>query len=253
MIELSSLNFAFHPDHPVIDNLSLSVSEGEWVSLVGPNGCGKSTLLNLIAGVNKLQSGSITVAGINLSPGLSRARRKEWSRTVALMPQKPTLPEGMLVHEYVQLGRYPHGDRKPALVEQSLRELNLENFATRTMSELSGGETQRVSLARALVQEPRVLLLDEPTSALDIGHAQEVLELVDALRVKRGLTVLAAMHDLTLAAAFGEKVATINRGRIHRCGASQEVLTKAEIESLYGASVQVLMHDGHPVIIPVRQ
>lgn len=253
MIEISSLSFAFAPQHPVLHDLSLTVHEGEWVSLVGPNGCGKSTLLGLIVGVRKLQAGSITVAGLGLDVGLSRAKRKQWAKNVALMPQKPTLPEGMFVHEYVSLGRYPHGDHKPALVEQTLGELNLLQFADRSMNELSGGETQRVSLARALVQQPKVLLLDEPTSALDIGHAQEVLELVDDLRKKRQLTVVAAMHDLTLAAAFGEKIATLNGGRIHRCGPAGQVLTKTEIESLYGANVHVLVHQGQPVIFPIRK
>lgn len=252
MIELSSLSFAFNPERPIIQDLSLTVEKGEWVSLVGPNGCGKSTLLSLIAGVRRLQAGSIKVAGLSLDSALGRSKRKQWAKNVALMPQKPTLPEGMLVHEYVSLGRYPHGDHKPSLVEQTLSELNLEQFADRSMSELSGGETQRVSLARSLVQEPKVLLLDEPTSALDIGHAQEVLELVDDLRAKRQLTVIAAMHDLTLAAAFGEKIATLNGGRIHRCGPARQVLTKTEIESLYAANVQVIVHEGQPVIIPVR-
>lgn len=252
MITLTDVSFSFHPKHPILEHLNLTVDHGQWVSLVGPNGCGKSTLLSLIAGINKADSGSIEAAGLSLDNVRGRGKKKEWARHVALMPQKPTLPEGMLVSEYIELGRYPHGDRNIDLVNDVMDDLRLSPFAHRTMTELSGGETQRVSLARALVQEPSVLLLDEPTSALDIGHAQEVLELIDGLREKRSLTILAAMHDLTLAATYGDKVATIKEGRIHKFGNASEVLTQDEVQTLYGANVEVLAAAGHPVIIPTR-
>ncbi len=243
----------------------MSVRSGEWLNIIGPNGCGKTTLLHALAQVLEVESGRITIAGHSrvhhsrldrLTPGAAR-RRRLFARTVALMPQTPMIPAGLTVEDYVLLGRHPHspipGARDTRVVRGCLEELNLGGFANRMLSGLSGGERQRVTLARALAQEPSILLLDEPTSALDIGHAQDTLELIDAVRSARGLTVLAAMHDLTLAGQYGDRVLLMAGGSAVAEGTPARVLSAARINEVYGARVTVDLHEGYPVVVPMRK
>jgi cobalamin transport system ATP-binding protein len=236
---------------PVVDGVSFSVEHGEWVTLIGPNGAGKTTLLRAIAGLVEHQ-GEIDVGG----EPMRRLRRRELARRVALVPQVPLMPAGMTVREYVLLGRTPYlsyagreGRRDHAAVEQALQRLDLVELVERQLGTLSGGERQRAVLARALAQEAPLLLLDEPTSALDAGRQQEALELVDALRLDAGLTVVAAMHDLTLAGQYASRLLLLSSGRIVAQGAPAEVLTEPLIGEHYGARVRVL--DG--AVIPVRR
>lgn len=251
-------------ERTAVAGMTTHVRRGQWVNIIGPNGCGKTSLLHALARVLPVEAGRITVADIDitaastriaLSPAAARHRR-HLARTVALMPQTPTIPEGMDVYDYVLLGRHPHsrvpGKHDAQVVQRCLDELNLRDYSGRFVSSLSGGERQRVSLARALAQEPEVLLLDEPTSALDIGHAQETLELIDSVRARRGLTVIAAMHDLTLTAQYGDRVLMMAGGRKIAEGTADEVLTVSRIREIYGANVAVTMHEGRPVVIPRR-
>jgi len=238
----------------VLHDIDLVVAAGAWVSLVGPNGSGKTTLLHAVAGLISARGG-IRVAGVE--PG--RASRRAVARAVALMPQRPVVPEGVTVRELVRLGRTPHIPRFGSetlrdreIVDGVLARLELEDFAARPATELSGGELQRVVLARALAQQPRVLLLDEPTSALDIGHQQQVLELVDAMRREGELTVIAAMHDLTSAAQYGDRLVLLDRGRIAADGPQAEVLTVRRIAEVYGARVEVLDRRDGRAVLPLR-
>lgn len=247
-----------------VSGVSTCVTRGSWLNVIGPNGSGKTSLLHALAQVLPVESGTVILSGIEItrvstlaSLSLTAARRRrELARTVALMPQHPMIPEGLNVHDYVLLGRHPHnrvpGRHDTEVVEQSLAELNLSAYAARQVGALSGGERQRVSLARALTQEPEVLLLDEPTSALDIGHAQETLELIDSVRAHRSLTVVAAMHDLTLTAQYGDVVLMMAGGEKIAEGTAQEVLTAERIREVYGARVTVQTHQGRPVVIPSR-
>lgn len=247
-----------------VTGISTRVVQGEWLNIVGPNGCGKTSLLHALAQVLPVEAGLITLAGIDVSRsskisslGLAAARRRRHlARTVALMPQHPTIPVGLDVHDYVLLGRHPHnrvpGRHDAEVVERCLDELNLASYSHRLVSSLSGGERQRASLARALAQEPEVLLLDEPTSALDIGHAQETLELIDAVRARRGLTVIAAMHDLTLTAQYGDRVMMMAAGEKIAEGTAADVLTAQRIHEVYRANVVVETDQGRPVVIPRR-
>ncbi|WP_108849342.1 ABC transporter ATP-binding protein [Dietzia lutea] len=239
---------------PVLHGIDLSVRAGSWVSLVGPNGSGKTTLLFALAGLIPA-SGGIEVDGF--AP--RRAGRRRVARTVAMMPQRPVVPEGVTARELIHLGRTPHiarfgteSARDHEIVESVIDRLDLHELAARTATTLSGGELQRVVLARALAQEPRVLLLDEPTSALDIGHQQQVLDLVDSMRRESGLTVVAAMHDLTSAAHYGERLVLLDGGRVVADGRPEEVLTAERVEQVYGARVEVLARPDGPAVLPLR-
>ena len=235
----------------VVDGVSFAVEHGEWVTVIGPNGAGKSTLLRAVAGLVG-HEGRIALDG----EGLRRLGRREVARRVAIVPQSPLMPATMTVREYVLLGRTPYvsyagreGRRDRAATEEAIARLDLADLASRLLDTLSGGERQRAVLARALAQEAPLLLLDEPTSALDAGRQQEALELIDALRLDAGLTVVAAMHDLTLAGQYASRLLLLSGGRIVAHGAPAEVLTEPLIAEHYGARVRIV--DG--AVIPVRQ
>lgn len=238
----------------VLHDVDLVVPSGAWVSLVGPNGSGKTTLLHVLAGLVP-STGEVRVASVTPD----RAARRTTARAVALMPQRPVVPEGVTVDELVRLGRTPHitrfgseTERDLAIVDRVVERLELGAFRRRFATDLSGGELQRVVLARALAQEPRVLLLDEPTSALDIGHQQQVLELVDSMRTESDLTVIAAMHDLTSAAQYGDRLVLLDRGRVVADGAPADVLTVDRIGQVYGARVEILGRPAGPAVLPLR-
>lgn len=240
----------------VVRDVDLDVPRGRWVSLVGPNGAGKTTLLRTITGAAE-HTGTVRWDGTDLG----RVRGARRARTVAAVPQRPERPAGMSVAAYVLLGRSAHvpylaveSRRDRRVVDELLATLDLTVFADRDVTSLSGGEFQRVALARALAQQAPVLLLDEPTSALDLGYAQEVLELVDRLRLERGLTVVSALHDLTLAAQFSEELTLLVGGQVVERGAPDRVLTAATIAEHYRADVHVLRGpDGGPVPVPYRR
>ena len=240
---------------PVLRGVSLQVPAGAWVCLIGPNGSGKSTLLRAVAGL-VAHGGTIRVGG---SPPAA-LRRRELARRVALVPQQPVVPPGVGVLDYVLLGRTPYipwfgteGPRDLAVVADVLDRLDLAALAGRRLDSLSGGELQRAVLARALAQQAPILLLDEPTTGLDVGHQQQVLELVDALHAHEELTVLSAMHDLTLAGQFADELVLLDAGRVAAAGPPAAVLTERLIADHYHATVRVLDDPrGGLVVVPVR-
>jgi iron complex transport system ATP-binding protein len=254
MISLEDVSVRFGR-HLVVDRVSAEITRGEWVALVGPNGAGKTTLLRAVMGLVRAE-GTISVGG----EPVATLGRRELARRVALVPQIPVLPPAMTVTEYVALGRTPYisylateSRRDLVAVERALERFELVELADRPLDSLSGGERQRAVLARALVQDAPVLLLDEPTSALDIGHQQQALELLDALRVDAGLTLVAAMHDLTLAGQYADRVLLVDHGRLVADGPPEVVFTERRLEHHYGASVRVLKHPGGIAVVPERR
>jgi iron complex transport system ATP-binding protein len=238
----------------ILAGVDLTVATGEWVTVIGPNGAGKSTLLRAIGGLVPF-TGSISLAGTPIT----RLKRRERARLVASVAQQPVVPPGMTVLDYVLLGRTPYipplgreSAADLAVVYEALSGLNLTRFAGRELGTLSGGERQRVFLARALAQGATLLLLDEPTSALDIGHQQEVLELVDALRVERGLTVLTTMHDLSVAGEYADRLVLLADGQVAAVGSPREVLTEEVLARHYRARVRVVDGEHGPLVVPVR-
>jgi iron complex transport system ATP-binding protein len=239
----------------VVDRVTASVEPGEWVAVIGPNGAGKTTLLRAVASLVDYD-GSVELMGEDARV-LSRGER---ARRVAVVTQIPTMPPEMSVRDYVLLGRTPYigylaseRRRDYDAADAAMARLELGALSRRRLSALSGGERQRVVLARALAQQARLLLLDEPTTSLDVGRQQQVLEIVDELRATEGLTVLSAMHELTLAGQYADRLLLLDRGRLVASGPAKDVLTRALIAEHYRADVRVV---GEPesglVVVPVR-
>jgi iron complex transport system ATP-binding protein len=240
----------------VVDGFSTTVSAGEWLGLIGPNGAGKSSLLRAVVGL-VATSGTVRLDGTPLTE-LSARRR---AQLIAYVPQEPLLPDDMTGFEYVLLGRAPYvsyfgsetrHDREVAAAV--LDRLDVAAFADRPLGELSGGERQRLVIARALATEAPVLLLDEPTSALDIGHQQQALDLVAELRAGGlHLTVISAMHDLTLAGMYADRLVLLHEGRTVAAGSAGEVLTEAHLAAYYGVRASVTRSDDGTVVVTPRR
>jgi len=234
----------------VLRGVSLSVQRGEVVALVGPNGSGKSTALRVASRVLRPRRGQVTLDGLDLAGRPSR----EIAQSVAVVPQHAEVPYGMTVRELVGLGRTPHlrlllgaGRRDREAVDWALEVTAAGGFAQRFVDELSGGERQRVMLARALAQEPRVLLLDEPTANLDLHYQVNSLELVRGLARESRLAVLAAIHDLQLAALYCDRVVVLDRGAVVASGSPEDVLTPGVLLPAFGQAVVVAPHPTHGV------
>lgn len=238
-----------------LDSVSMNVATGEWIGLIGPNGAGKTTLLRAIAGMAH-SKGNVSLAG---RPAGSLTHRQR-ARMIAYVPQHPQLPPGMTGGDYVLLGRTPHigyfqveseADRR--ICANLLDRMALSHMAGRPLRTMSGGEAQRLVLARALAQEAPILLLDEPTSSLDLGRRVDALELIDELRREHSLTVVSAIHDLTLAGQFADRLVLLANGQVAASGAPGEVLHDDLLSSHFGAGVQVLTtSDGELAVISRR-
>jgi iron complex transport system ATP-binding protein len=254
MLEIQSLNVNYGP-RQVLQDISFNVANGEIVSLIGPNGSGKTTLIRAISGVRPAAHGQMLVDGTNLA----RLNIQQRARLLAVVPQARDLPEMYTVEETVLLGRTPYlnwlgkllpPDRQQ--VEWVLERTDTQLLKNRLVGELSGGEQQRVLLARALAQDTPILLLDEPTSHLDINHQTHLLDLIVELTRENNLAVLMALHDLNLAALYSHKIALLFDGRLRAFGAPAEVLTTELLSAVYHLPLNVITHPdyGTPLILP---
>lgn len=256
-LTLSGVDFSYG-NGLVLNNLAIDVAPGEMVALLGPNGCGKTTLLKLASGILRPQNGTACIGGRDM-----RAMgRKDVARRLAVLPQEFDMPFAFTVGEVVLLGRTPYiktfGSETELDRQKSRNALDLvgvRHLERRLFPTLSGGEKQKVLLAMALAQEPKLLLLDEPTANLDIHHLVEVLELVCRLRQENGLTVVAAMHDLNLAALFFPRLIVLKAGAVCVDGPPASVVTPDIIEQIFGTRVEVEGHHvtGVPQIVIVPQ
>jgi iron complex transport system ATP-binding protein len=224
----------------VLRSVDLTLARGELVAMVGTNGSGKTTLLRLLTGILRPDAGEVRFDG----QGVSSWRRVDLARRVAVLPQQLDLPVGFRVAELVAMGRAPHArslfastEADERAIARALVEADALDLADRLADELSGGERQRVLVAMALAQEPDLLLLDEPTLHLDLAHQVALLSAIRRLRDQRGLTVLAVLHDLNLAAAFAPRVAVLDEGRVVADGAPNEVLSPDLVRRVFGVSV----------------
>ncbi|KTG09881.1 cobalamin/Fe3+-siderophores ABC transporter ATP-binding protein [Haloprofundus marisrubri] len=228
----------------VLDGVDATVERGTFVGLVGPNGAGKSTLLRSVSGLLRPARGSIVVDGVSIAGRSSKAV----SRLVATVPQNTSLSFDFDVRETVAMGRSPHlgrferfGDDDERAVSEAMARTDVSQFADRSVTAVSGGERQRVLLARALAQDAPVLLLDEPTASLDINHQVRTLELVRDL-VASGKTVVAAIHDLNLAAHYCDELLLLGDGQVLASGDPESVLTEANLETAFDANAVVSRH-----------
>ncbi len=250
-LEIKGVQFSYG-SVPVLKDISLGIRDGEVLSLVGPNGSGKTTFLKCINRILKPKRGTILVEGRDVT----RVGLKELARSLGYVPQSAPSSFPLTVYDTVLLGRKPHvnwrlGEMDKEVAFGVLRLMELDDMALRLFNELSGGEKQKVLMARALAQEPQVLLLDEPTSNLDLRHQLEVLELVIDMVKERGLSAVMAMHDLNLASRFSDRIVMLKDGKIYAAGEPGEVLNSDNIKKIYGVETTVNSNSGRPYIIPL--
>lgn len=241
VVSLEEVVFSYGPIRAV-DGLSVSVHEGEFFIVAGPNGSGKSTLLKLVTGLNRPQSGTVSLMG----RPLSSYGRRERSRLMAYLPQTVPLDFPFTALEVVLMGRHPHlgllqmeGRDDVAKALEAMARTDVAHLRDRPVTALSGGERQRVFLAQALCQDPRLLVLDEPTAALDPAHQVRLMDLLEDLRRERSLTVIMVSHDINLAAMYGDRVLLLKKGRPVCQGPPEEVFTFQTLEETYGCVVLV--------------
>ena len=255
VINLQNVSFKYENVN-VIREITAHFNPGELVSLVGPNGAGKTTLLKLISGTLKPTSGKIYIYD-QLSHNLTNKKRAIW---ISMVPQNPKLPNELSIPDFVMLGRNPHlgllqweSKEDFNIARKSMSLTEIDYLSGRKLGEISGGEKQRAMLALAITQQSPIMLLDEPTSNLDISHQRKVMKIIRRIHEQKsgfGATVL-AIHDLNIAAQFSDRILLFSNGSIAADGTPKEVLTKNNIESIYGSEVTIITHPEHgtPVII----
>jgi iron complex transport system ATP-binding protein len=234
-VQATSIHAAYGT-RPVLQDVSFSIARGEFFIVIGPNGSGKTTLLKILSAITPFQSGSLEIAGTSME----KYSRKSLARIMALVPQ--SVPEDLpfTVRELILMARSPRmgllgleSDRDIQLAEEAMAFTGVEALADRKMDQLSGGERQRAFIARAICQEPQIILLDEPTAALDLSHQVRIMDLMEKLRMEKGLTIVMVSHDINLAAMYGNRLMLLKKGQIVRIGLPGEVLTFKTLEEAY--------------------
>lgn len=256
-LEIDGVSFSY-PGRRVLDGVSLRIPQGQRFALLGPNGSGKSTLVRLLSRGLRPSAGRILLDGRDLGDFSAR----DLARRIAVVPQETALDFPFSVTEVVLMGRSPHigglgfeSDRDLEAAERAMRQAGVIDLAGRIFHELSGGEKQRVVIARALAQEPQILLLDEPATFLDIKHVVEIFDILLDLSVSRGITLVVVLHDLNLAALYCDRVAFLKEGRVLAVGTTEEVFTYSNIRETYGTDVYITVNDltGSLNVLPLRR
>jgi iron complex transport system ATP-binding protein len=246
MIEVDSIFFRYHQDW-VLQDVSFQMRKGEFVGVIGPNGSGKTTLLKILYRLHSPQQGEVLFDRVSLK----KMSRREIARKIAVVAQEayPAFPFRAI--EMVLMGRSPYlghlmfeSPKDLEIAKKAMEWTEILPISQRSIDELSGGERKRVFIARALAQEPEMILLDEPTSNLDIHHQVEFLDLVLSLNREKGLTILMASHDLNLASEYCDRLIFLQSGKIYKMGSPEEVMTRENIERVYGCKVWV---DRNPI------
>jgi len=240
-ITITNLSHSFGK-HNVLRHLSFSVEKGDFFIIIGPNGSGKTTLMKLMAGILKLQKGQIEILGLaNLT-----YTPKALARAVAFVPQRLPVDLPFTVGEAVLLGRAPYQgalgierERDLEIAKQAMQFTAVDHLTGATLSQLSGGEQQRVFIARAICQEPEIMLLDEPTASLDLAHQVKVMDLMEKLKREKGITVIMISHDVNLAAMYSDQVLLLKEGEVVCIGIPSAVLSFRKLEETYGCKLLV--------------
>ncbi len=249
ILDVRGVRFSYN-SHPVLDGVDFQVNSGELLAILGPNGVGKTTLLRCINAIRQPGAGSILVDGADVL----RMPPARIAREVGYVPQRAETAR-LTVFDAVLMGRKPHirwavGQKDLRIVEAALRRLRLDGLALRHIDGLSGGELQQVCLARALVQEPRLLLLDEPTSSLDLRNQIGILTMLRHVVEEHGIAAVMTMHDLNTALRFAHKYVFLKDGRIVTAGTTADV-TSDVVERVYGVPVEIHHINGSPLVVPL--
>ncbi|MEK9150067.1 MAG: ABC transporter ATP-binding protein [Candidatus Desantisbacteria bacterium] len=241
MLKIENISASYHKIQ-ILDGVSLQVEPGEFLGIIGPNGAGKTTLLKVISGVKKPVSGRVMLDGKDLA-SLSR---KQIAKIMAVVPQSTFIPPLFTVEDVVLMGRYAYQKSRfitsredIEVCEEAMKKTDTLSFRNRLISELSGGERQEVIIARALVQQPKILILDEPTASLDIRHQMRILGRVKALVKESGITAIMVIHDLNLASRCCDRLILLHNQKVYSEGSPSHLLTPKNIEEVYGVKVVV--------------
>lgn len=240
-IEIKNLSYAYGKP-TVLKDVSFSVPEGDFFIVIGPNGSGKTTLMKVISGIRKIQKGRLEVLGQTLGD----YKKKTLARTVALVPQDVPGDFPFSANELVLMGRSPYlgmlgfpQKEDVEIADQAVAFTEVEHLAHRKLNQLSGGERQLVFIARAICQQPQIILLDEPTASLDLSHQVKIMDLMERLKLEKGITVVMVSHDVNLAAMYGDTLLLLKDGRVMRQGSPKDVLTFKVLEEAYGCTLLV--------------
>jgi len=240
-IHAENVSYAYDGS-PVLDHLSFSIDEGAFFIVIGPNGSGKTTLMRILAGLLKPHQGTLAVQG----RPIDAYRRRELARRVAFVPQQIPNDFPFIVSDVVLFGRTPHmgtfgleSREDIGFARQAMAFTEVEHLAGRRLDQLSGGECQRVFIARAVCQNPDIIVLDEPTASLDIAHQLRIMDMMEKMRKEKNVTVVMVSHDVNLAAMYADTLMLLNRGKIVKHGPPAEVLTYETLESVYGCTLLV--------------
>jgi len=241
ILDISNISLSFR-DKLILSNVSLEVSAGEFFVIIGPNGAGKTSLLKVLSGLQKAQKGTVTIKDKNIL----NYRRRNLSQIMAIVPQHIEVGFPFTVADTVIMGRSPHlgilgmeGENDFHIAEEAMKFTDVSHLTDRKLFQLSGGELQRVIIARAICQQPEIILLDEPTTALDPSHQLKIMDLMEKFRREHGTTIIMVSHDLNLASMYGDRVLLLKSGRVVKTGDPKSVLNKELLEDSYGCRIQV--------------
>ncbi len=244
MLKLENISLGYGKQN-ILTDINLSANRGEMLGVIGPNGSGKSTMIKGICRLLTPQTGRVLID----EQDVSQISRIELARLIAVVPQTPNLPDTFTAFEIVLMGRTPHlgrfrfeGRTDFEIAWKAMETTNTQVIAERRMDEISGGQKQLLTIARALAQEPKLILLDEPTAHLDINYQTETLDFVRGLCINQDLAAIAVLHDLNLAAQYCDRLALLSNGRIHAEGPPHDVITEKNIKEVYGANVCIYPH-----------
>lgn len=246
MLNINNISFSYVQDKKILDDISLEVNQGDVLGILGINGAGKTTLIKCINNIFSPSSGTVKINGKDISS----MTPKKIAQLIAYVPQYNGSFFNINVLDTVMMGRLPYAGRSYSekdreIVYNILEKMNLEKFAFRSIREMSGGERQRVFIARALAQQPKIIILDEPTSSLDLHNQLFILKIIEDLAKEDNLTIIMIIHDLNLASMFCNKLVMLKEGKIFSHGNTADVLTEVNIGDVYKVSSKITIEDGY--------
>ncbi|MGM0601796.1 MAG: ABC transporter ATP-binding protein [Bacillota bacterium] len=248
ILNVKQLHFSYDKEE-ILKDINFELKKGELLTLIGPNGSGKSTILKCINSYLKAKKGTVEL----FDKEINSYSREELARIIAYLPQKDSYNFPLNVFETVLMGRKPHSrwkikEEDKKITAALISELGLEKIAFKNINNLSGGQQQKVFIARMMAQKPEIILLDEPTNNLDLRHQLEIFKLVEE-QTEKGISAVITMHDLSLVSRYSDKIIMLREGKVFASG-GKDILTEANIREVYGVQVSLRRHNGNMIIIP---